>query len=858
MSRDSVMRKHVSHFFLFSLFSALFCTGIFVWSTASMMRQGQEASHLVGEIYMNTVNSQMQLHFRSVIDLKLEQVESLIIDIPPESVEAYGPELVDRLDAGAKVRRFTYLALFDTKGAAEVVTGGEVKIRDQDAFLRALNAGEKNITSGVTASGEELLVIGLSVGYPHAQGYPMKDGRRCTALVAGLPFDYIGEALSMNTEKSMVFSQIIRKDGTFVLHGSAGEESHNRLLNEAFEQGDDGETFFTLRDDIVQGREHMMFVTVGGERLHMHGSPLPNSEWYLLTVMPHGSLDEIIANMWTRRVYMAVGMGLMLPLPILAMFFFYSRASRRQIAALEKAKSEADNASHAKSEFLSNMSHDIRTPMNAIVGMTAIASASPENTPLVQDCLHKINLASRHLLGLINDVLDMSKIEHGKLSLNISVVSLREIVEEVVGVAQPLVKAKKQQFDICIHDIIAENVYSDGVRLGQVMLNLLSNALKFTPQEGTVQVNLSQEPSPLGDEHVRTHIRVKDTGMGMSEEFQKKIYESFSREDNERIHRIEGSGLGMAIIKYIVDQMKGTIELQSAPGKGTEFHITLDMKKAGASSGPMVLPGWNALVVDDDENVCRSAAHFLTDMGVHAEWTTDGRTAVTMVEKHHAQGKDYHLVLLDWKMPGMSGMETARDLREHLGDDVPVLLISAYDWSDIEAEARVAGISGFIAKPLFKSTLFHGLRTFAESGGALEHAQEEKENFGQGRRLLVAEDNELNWEIASALLEQHGFTLDWAENGQICVDKFKASAPGWYDMVLMDVRMPVMDGYQAARALRALDRPDADIPIIAMTADAFSEDIRACLESGMNAHVAKPLDMKVLLRLIQKYLAGAS
>ena len=854
------MKKQVSHFFLFSLFSAVFCTGIFIWSTVSMMRQGQEAGYVVGEIYMDTVSFQMKLHFRSVIDLKLEEVQSIITDIPPGSVSEYGPELRRKLDAGAKVRCFTYLALYDTRGYADVISGEPVTIRDQEAFLQALNAGEKNITSGVTASGKELLIMGISVGYPLAEGYPMKDGRKCTALIVGLPLGYIGEALALNMEKSMVFAQIIRKDGTFVLHGAGkrGNNPYGRLLDEALANGAGGDMLSALREDIAHGREHMMFMTVEGERLHMHGSPLANSEWYLLTVMPHGTLDEIISGMWSHRLCMSVGMGLLLPLPILAMFFFYSRASRRQIAALEKAKSEADRASHAKSEFLSNMSHDIRTPMNAIVGMTAIASANVGNVPMVQDCLRKITLASRHLLGLINDVLDMSKIEHGRLSLNISVVSLREIIEEVVGVAQPLVKAKKQQFDICIHDILSENVYTDGVRLGQVLLNLLSNALKFTPREGTVQVNLSQELSPLGEGYVRTHLRVKDTGMGMSEEFQRKIYDTFSREDNERIHRIEGSGLGMSIMKYIVDQMKGTIELHSALGKGTEFHITLDMKRAETQVGPMKLPAWNALVVDDDEDLCRSAASFLKDMGVHAEWTTDGQSAVDMVEKHHEQGLDYHLVLLDWKMPGMSGMETARKLRELLRESVPVLLISAYDWGDIEEEARVAGISGFIAKPLFKSTLFHGLRPFAESGGALEHAQEESGDFGRGRRLLLAEDNELNWEIASALLEQHGFTLDWAENGQVCVEKFQASEPGWYDLVLMDVRMPVMDGYQAARAIRALERPDNFVPIIAMTADAFSEDIRCCLESGMNAHVAKPLDMKVLLRLIQKYLKDAS
>ena len=521
---------------------------------------------------------------------------------------------------------------------------------------------------------------------------------------------------------------------------------------------------------------------------------------------------------------------------------------------LEQARAEADRANRAKSEFLSNMSHDIRTPMNAIVGMTAIASTNAGNTVLVQDCLRKITLSSRHLLGLINDVLDMSKIESGKLSLNMDVVSLREVMEGIVGIVQPQIKAKRQQFDIHIHNILSENVYSDSVRLSQVLLNLLSNALKFTPQGGSIELGLYQEPSPLGEWFVRTHLLVRDTGMGMTPEFQKRIFESFAREDNARVHKIEGTGLGMSIMKYIVDEMKGTIELHSEVDKGTEFHVTLDMKKTNVQDEQMRLPPWNILIVDDDEELCRTAAAALTEMGTTVDWTLDGASAVSMVEQQYSKGKDYHVILIDWKMPKMNGVETARRLREVLGEHVPVLLVSSYDWSEIEREAKLAGISGFIPKPLFKSTLFQGMKPFMEGGSSQGSGLEAGLSDFAGKRILLAEDNELNWEVASAVLEEFGFVLDWAENGLVCVDKFRNSAPGYYDLILMDVRMPVMNGYEATRAVRAMDRPDASIPIIAMTADAFSEDIHNCMECGMNAHVAKPLDIKVLIRLIQKYI----
>ena len=572
--------------------------------------------------------------------------------------------------------------------------------------------------------------------------------------------------------------------------------------------------------------------------------------------MPYGALDEAVSSLGSQRAAITfVSCGILLA-ATLVVFFLYFRMSRRQLAAVEKAQREAERANRAKSEFLSNMSHDIRTPMNAIVGMTAIASANMDNREQVASCLRKISLSSKHLLGLINDVLDMSKIESGKLTLNLDAVCLRETVEGIVSIIQPQVKSRKQSFDVFIQNIRQENVLCDGVRLNQVLLNLLSNALKFTPEGGRITMTVSQEGSPRGEGFVRTHFIVQDTGIGTSEEFQKKIFDSFAREDSTRVQRTEGTGLGMAITKYIVDEMKGTITVASQRDKGSCFHVTLDLENASDTEGEMRLPPWDMLVVDDDEPLCRSAADALGEIGVRAEWALSGGQAVAMAQERRRQGRDYHVILLDWKLPGMDGIETARQLRRTIGDHVPILLISAYDWSDIEAPAREAGISGFMAKPLFKSTLYHGLLRFAGNEPAPQEEPQEAALDFSGIRILVAEDNELNWEIASELLSSYGFQLDWAENGQQCVDRFSASQPGDYALILMDLRMPVMNGYDATAAIRALDRPDSrSIPIIAMTADAFSEDIHRCLACGMNAHIAKPLDMRELLRLLQKHLA---
>lgn len=850
------MNNTKNYFFPVSILCVLLCIGIFIWSSFSMIRQGSNASNILNSLYMNAINFQVQLHFRSIIELKIKQVEGIINRNPPEDIKDFNQKLIDELNLSAKIREFTYLALYSTDGNAEVLLGDDVKIIDKNAFIHALNTGEKNVASGISESGSELVILGVSVGYPMNNGYPMKDGQVCTALVVGMPLEYISDMLSLEMDESMVFSHIIRKDGSFVFkNASVHENNYYEWLskNAEFEGKMPQEMLDLLKYNIGHNNNHTMFMKINNERHHVYCSPLPNSEWYLVTDMPYGSLDEVIAHLWSQRIYTAIGAGFLFLLPLLTMFLFYFRMSRRQILELERAKAEADRASMAKSEFLSNMSHDIRTPMNAIVGMTAIASTNIEDPALVQDCLRKITLSSRHLLGLINDVLDMSKIESGKLSLNMDTVSLREVMEGIVGIVQPQIKAKKQQFDIHIHNIQTENVYSDSVRLSQVLLNLLSNALKFTPEGGNIQIDLYQENSHCGDSYVCTHFIVKDNGIGMTKEFQKRVFESFVREDNARVHKIEGTGLGMSIIKYIIDEMNGTIKINSEVDKGTEIHISIDMKKVNDHESEMKLPSWNVLVVDDDEDLCRTAAASLKEMGVNVDCAMSGKDAVSMVESKHRENKDYHIILIDWKMPVMDGISTAREIREVLGNTVPVIIMSSYDWSNIEKEARKAGISGFISKPLFKSTLFHGMKPLAE-GNVLSLPREECRMDWSGKRILLAEDNELNWEVASALLGEFGFSLEWAENGRICVDKFINSSPGYYDMIFMDLRMPVMNGYEAARALRSLNRSDANIPIVAMTADAFSEDIRQCMESGMNAHIAKPLDIKNVLRVIQKFL----
>ncbi len=522
---------------------------------------------------------------------------------------------------------------------------------------------------------------------------------------------------------------------------------------------------------------------------------------------------------------------------------------------LSDALDLADQANRAKTVFLNNMSHDIRTPMNAIIGFTALASAHLDNTERTKDYLSKIAQSSDHLLSLINDVLDMSRIESGNVTIEEKPEDLAEILHGLRNIIQADVHAKQLELFIDTVDVTEENIRCDKLRLNQILLNLLSNSIKFTDPGGTVSLRVTQKPSP--HEGCGTYeFRVKDTGIGMSPEFAKTIFEPFTRERTSTVSGIQGTGLGMSITKNIVDMMHGTIEVHSQPGKGTEFIIELEFKIGGETQVLSViteLKGKRGLVVDDDVISCQSVSKMLRQFGLRSEWTMYGKEAVVRAEEALDIGDPYEVYIIDWSMPDMNGIETVRQIRRVIGQDAPIILLSAYDWSDIEHEARAAGVTDLISKPLFASDLHQALaRT---TGQVQEETDETAEQNFEGKRLLLAEDNELNREIAIELLSSLGFTVETAENGREAYEMVRDAEPGRYDLILMDVQMPVMDGYEATQKIRSLeDTVHSRVPIIAMTANAFEEDKRKAMASGMDGHLAKPIDMELMTALLKKIL----
>lgn len=846
-------KKNPTTRFLIYSFIGLLIFSIIIFSLLSMYmsRKSKRSVYEIGEIYMSGMNEQMSRHFETVIKLRFDQVTSIVSVVSADNndMETLYEELIYR----AQVRDFDYLALCSTEGNFQTLYGQSIQPLNPEPFVEALVQGKQRVAVGVDSAGDKVVLFGVDAAYP------MHNGERGTGLIAAVPLEYITDFLSLEDEDALMYYHIIRPDGSFVIQNSNMElqyffEQLQKQLNSATSELSAESSIEKFGLAIKNHKEYATMLEVNGEGRQIYGISLPYSEWYLISVMPYNTLNDIVNNLSGQRMFMTLLSCASILILLTMIFLRYFSIIRSQVHELEKARQAALDANKAKSEFLANMSHDIRTPMNAIVGMTAIATAHIDDRKQVQNCLRKITLSSKHLLGLINDVLDMSKIESGKLTLTTEQISLKEVVEGIVSIMQPQVKAKNQTFDIQVKNISTERIWSDSIRLNQVLLNLLSNATKYTPEGGSIRLSLSEEKSPKGENYVRSHIKVKDNGIGMSSDFLKRIYESYSRADGARVSKTQGTGLGMAITKYIVDAMEGSVDIQSEPDKGTEVLLTFDFEKAAEIEMDMVLPPWNMLVVDDDELLCKTAMDALKSIGIKAEWTLSGEKAIELVNQRHEKRDDYQIILLDWKLLGMNGIQVAKEIRRNLGDEVPILLISAYDWSEFEAEAREAGISGFISKPLFKSTLYHALRQYMDD--KIENDQTLNQNMDlSGRRILLAEDNELNWEVAKELLSDLGVELDWAEDGQICLDKFQKSPEGYYDAILMDIRMPHMTGYEATKAIRGINHPDAlSIPIIAMSADAFSDDIQHCLECGMNAHIAKPIDVIELTRLLKRYL----
>ena len=525
--------------------------------------------------------------------------------------------------------------------------------------------------------------------------------------------------------------------------------------------------------------------------------------------------------------------------------------------ALKEAYQTAENASRAKTDFLSNMSHDIRTPMNAIIGLTAIAGANIENQDKVIECLGKITKSSRHLLGLINEVLDMARIESGKMSLAEEDFNLSELVDNLVTLTKPGIDEHGHNFEVHIEHIEHEAVCGDSLRIQQVFVNLMSNAVKYTPDGGNITFSIKEKPNGFSELGCY-EFSIEDNGIGMTSEYQKIMFEPFSRADDHRTTKVQGTGLGMAIARNIINLMNGNITVDSTLNKGTKITVTIYLKlQESGKEQEKELINLPVLVVDDDKTCCESTVATLKDIGIEGEWVLTGKEAVERCYARHEMNSDYFAVILDWKMPEMDGIETARKIRERVGKEVTIIILTSFEFSEIEEDARAAGVDAFIAKPLFRSRLTAALRQFT-SEKKEKNARDYLEEFSKvdytGKRILIVEDNELNREIAAEILGMTGAEIDVAENGKIAVEKVMNAPENEYDLAFMDIQMPIMNGYEATAAIRSLPGDRGKVPIIAMTANAFAEDVQLAKNTGMNEHIAKPLDMNKLNDVLKQWL----
>lgn len=649
------------------------------------------------------------------------------------------------------------------------------------------------------------------------------------------------QSVFANTELSMIDA-----DGDYILKGYSFKNSSFFEFYKSYNPTDP-ESSRELFERITSSTGSVSMINSHGQECILAFTPVSSTAgWTMLGLVPAEDLSADKSN-WVLIGVVSVAL---LILFICDMFYMQYVNRRLQITA-----KKAEQANKAKTDFLSTMSHDIRTPMNAIIGLTTIAEKNTGDEVSTRESLRKIGLAGNHLLTLINDILDISKVESGNLTLNPVTFSIVETVENLVNISQPMIREKNIDFSFHIDRMEKEYLYTDQLRLNQIYINILSNAVKYTEPGGSVSVDLREEESTVSGCVKLTYI-VSDTGIGMTPEFMENMYTPFLRQVDSRVNSIQGTGLGLAITRQMVELIGGTIDCKSKQGEGTTFTVVLDIPIADRQRDDMQLESVDVLIVDDDEILLQTAADTLESLGATAEQASGGLEAIGMVKHRHQAGRDYDVIIVDWKMPDVDGIETISRIRSEVDEDVPILLISAYDWSDIEDRAKAAGASGFVTKPLFRSTLYDKISDLMGKESRSVQPEDDHSDL-EGLHILVAEDNDINWEIISAMLSMFGITTDRAENGKVCVDMISAAGEGSYALIFMDVQMPEMNGLDATRAIRRLENPWASsIPIVAMTADAFSENVTACLEAGMNGHIAKPIDVKLVIREIRRIKEG--
>ena len=698
-----------------------------------------------------------------------------------------------------------------------------------------------NITRSFTnpMNGEQSLAFCNSITLKDSES----DTSRAAILLRVIPVSEL--------EKKWVFPQtefvnadlsIIDSDGDYILKGGSYKNSNFFEFYKSYNTNDP-ESVKQLFERITSSTGSISMLNSHNQECILAFVPVDATYgWTLLGFVPAEDLHVDKEN-WLLIGAVSAGLLILFLCDICYMLLLNKR--------LQVTAREAESANKAKTDFLSTMSHDIRTPMNAIIGLTTIAEKNLGDVESTKESLRKISLASNHLLTLINDILDISKVESGKLKLSPLTFSIVETVENLVNISQPMIKEKNLEFSFHINQMEKEYLYTDQLRLNQIYINILSNAIKYTEPGGRISIDMREEKSPKAD-CVRLIYVVEDTGIGMSKEFIETMYHPFSRQIDSRVNSVQGTGLGLAITKQMVDLMEGTIECQSEQGKGTTFSVVLDIPVAERQREDMRLDSVQVLIVDDDEIMLRTAADSLESLGATAEQARSGMEALEMIKKRHHSDKDYDVIIVDWKMPELDGIETIKRIRSEIKTNIPILLISAYDWSDIEDKAKEAGAIGFVSKPLFRSTLYDKINSLICKESKSSEPEDDYSDL-KGMSILVAEDNDINWEIISAMLTMFGIDTKRAENGRICVDVMRTAEKGSYDLIFMDVQMPEMNGLDATRAIRRLENAwAASIPIVAMTADAFSENVTECMNAGMNGHIAKPVDIKLDIKEIRR------
>lgn len=823
------------------------------WFLKTAQKTTENSVYDVSEVYLQELTKQKINQFQINLENQVRQLRIAIATFDAEDTGSK-EKFQNCIKETNKVSEFDFFALLDNEG--NIYTESDV-INDSSQYP-FIDSDLKTSKVSLEKVDEKNMIMVM---------VPLEDtsfeGRKITGAVAGVNAGTFSEKVFTQYDFGRIFCEVIMADGSFVI-----KTNHNHLkekvnlfsgLGKEAVFGD-GFSIEKLKSAIDSGKSGVASYYLEDILHYTYYAPIEGTDWYMKTTIHYDLVSSKIDAVRLTMIRNSLIQLALVILILLAVFGIYLSV-RRKNDKLNYQRIQAEESNRAKSTFLSNMSHDIRTPMNAIIGFTNLAIQSKESMERVQGYLAKILASSNHLLTLINDVLEMSRIESGKIYLDETECNLSEILHDLNTIIIGQIEGKQQELLMDAVDVMNEDVYCDKLRLNQILLNLLSNAIKFTPSGGKISVQFKQkEGAPEG--YGAYELRVKDSGIGMTQEFADKVFTPFERERTSTVSGIQGTGLGMAITKSIVDLMDGRIEVKTAPDQGTEFiiHMNFRLQETQREYTPIAeLTGVKALVVDDDFDACDAATRMLLKLGMQSEWTLSGKEAVLRTKQSVSLNDAFGVYIIDWRLPDLGGVEVARQIRAIVGDSAPILIMTAYDWANIEDEARAAGVNAFCSKPMFMSDLQATLSKAIGQQVMIPESSDTPEETADftGKRVLLVEDNELNREIAHEILSQAGFEVEAAEDGSIAVEIVKESKPGYYDLILMDVQMPIMNGYEATRAIRSLeDKELASIVIIAMTANAFEEDKKAALDAGMNDHIAKPIDIEVLFEVLGKVCNG--